>query len=208
MGEYEDWARKKAAEDEARKKQQVQNDVTMRQNRLTSIEHAKSARKAEYERVLFPIANKIQSLFAEALRSKFQSAKEHETYQYHETYSGEYPRNSYIAVVAQWGTKLKLTDSEKKIIEGGFSLRKPQTILDHDYDYANCLIYTDYVDAYKDGKRISIADFQQDSNVIFEHIYKRVNNPTHQSETWRLEKNGRYATESAIASQAYYDNQG
>ncbi len=203
MGEYENWVRKKAAEDEARKKQQVQNDATMHQSRLTSMEHAKSARKAEYERVLFPIANKIQSFFEDALRIKFRTAKEHKIDQYRQTYGGEYPIDSYISVVAKWGEKLELSSAEKSIIEGKSGSYKPKKILGCDYYTAGCTIRFDYIDG-----GIPIEDFQRNSNVIFDYIHKEVNNPTHQSDIWVLEKDGRYATEFDNSRRYQSENQG
>ncbi len=186
MGEYENWLKRKEAEE-------AEN---ARRARSASNRSDFTPSRQEMPPIIEMTADRVQAVMQEALREEFRRAKQ-STFKRIKNLTKSTIQSPHITVVAMWGEKLGLTPAEKELVNGKFQFRKPHSILEFDYNSINMDVYENHLEDGLSG-HISLEHFSRDKSVIFADIRRQIQNPNHSKETLSLQGN--------TYQRVYYDN--
>ncbi len=205
MSEYENWARKQAAENEAREKKAREREATRRFNEEQHKKTSYESVRAEAMRELKGPSDKLEGVLRDALRSEFGRAKQSRIMQKLDWIDDRYVYNSSNKVQAQWGEQLEIKPNDKALVEGksSFFKNKPLEIPDHRYysldfsvGYREITLLQSEFGSHSYPK-ISREDFDRDFKSVYPLIQLGLNKKKVNYDYWvYVQRNGNYMLKS------------
>lgn len=215
MGEYEDWARREAAERDARIRLAAAERQAAREEERRTERSQHDAAMDEARRILQKPSDRLAAILEDALTTQFRNSNQSQIRQYLSDWNWKHPDSITNYVTAKWGEQLELSPEGQAIILGrarfAFWKSRPEHVLDHRYQQLSLGVKSGSVQlsvnypGYSD--MISMDEFMSNNRAVFPLIQRGLEANDQFHDYYRLTKHGSYELASRLREQARIDAQ-